>query len=180
MEQGNMSYSKYHQTIKNYMRILGNRKNSIFLGQQVKETDFYGTLCNVPLDKRIEMPIAEEMQMGISIGLAMEGFLPISVYQRCDFLYRAFDQLYNHLTKMRELTGGLYTPKVIIRTTIGNKTPLDPGIQHTQNIVSTLRASLEIPVFICSSVEDVKKTYSYVLNCKESVIIVEKQELYNG
>ena len=173
-----MSYSKYHKEICRYMKILSSRKNSIFLGQQVANTDFYGTLSKVSLSKRLEMPIAEEMQMGMSIGMAMEGLLPITIYQRCDFLYRAFDQIFNHLSKIKQLTGEKYSPKVIIRTTIGNKKPLDPGIQHTQNIISSLRSSLEIPVFMCESVEDIRNTYSYILNCKESVIVIERQELY--
>jgi pyruvate/2-oxoglutarate/acetoin dehydrogenase E1 component len=178
MAQANTSYSEYHKEIVKQMGLLASKNNAIFLGQQITDGDFYGTLANVPINKRIEFPIAEEMQAGVSIGLALEGFLPICIYQRCDFMYRAFDQIYNHLAMFKELTDGRYDPKVIIRTTIGSDNPLDPGIQHTQNIVPVLRASLSIPIIHCNTIEELRNAYFFALTGKKSVIIVERQGLY--
>ena len=50
--------------------------------------------------KKIELPVFEEVQMGIAIGLAMEGYLPVTCYPRFDFLILAMNQLINHLDKV--------------------------------------------------------------------------------
>jgi len=94
----------YRKSLSYEMYRLSRFFNSIFLGQQVSVTDFYNTLNKVPKSKRFEMPVAEEMQLGMSIGLALEGFLPISIYQRIDFLPRACDQIVNHLNLINELS----------------------------------------------------------------------------
>ncbi|MFO8049598.1 MAG: hypothetical protein R6U29_11240, partial [Desulfosudaceae bacterium] len=63
----------YQDYLTREMNLLAEDPRVFFLGQQVADGDFYGTLRDIPLDRRIEMPVAEEMQMGISIGLALEG-----------------------------------------------------------------------------------------------------------
>ena len=154
--------------------------NSVFLGQQVAAEDFYGTLKDIPLEKRIEMPVAEELQLGMSIGMALEGYLPISVYQRMDFLPRACDQLVNHLDLTKELSCGKFKPKVIIRTTIGVRHPLDTGLQHSKNLIDGFRHLLKnIPVVDVKTPEEVRDTYQLARKIKSSIMIVEYQELYS-
>ena len=88
---------------------------------------------------KIELPVFEEVQMGISTGLALEGFIPITCYPRFDFLILAMNQLVNHLDKLRFLSNNSFQPRVIIRTSIGSKKPLNGGVQHTQNYTSIFR-----------------------------------------
>lgn len=171
--------NRYKRAIFNEMKKLGKMKNTFFLGQQVGVTDFYGTLSQVPMNKRLEMPVAEEMQLGMSIGLALEGYLPISIFQRMDFLPRACDQLVNHLDIINKLSEGKFYPKVIIRTTVGSSTPLDTGLQHKKDLVKgfqkLLRDILVIPI---KTVKEVKEAYKHALYDKGSTIIVEYQDLY--
>ena len=71
--------------------------------------------------------------MGLSIGLALSGYIPVTCYPRFDFLLCAMNQLVNHLDKIRIMSNNEFKPRVIIRTSIGPKKPLDGGVQHTQN-----------------------------------------------
>ena len=48
---------------------------------------------------KIETPVFEEVQMGMSTGMAMDGLVPISCFPRFDFLMRCMDSLVNHLIK---------------------------------------------------------------------------------
>ena len=80
--------------------------------------------------------------MGISIGMALNGYVPISCYPRFDFLILAMNQLVNHLDKIRKMSGGEMRPKVIIRTSIGSKIPLDGGPQHTQDYTKIFKQIL--------------------------------------
>ena len=43
------------------------------------------TLKNIKKNKLLELPVAEEMQMGMTLGLAMDDNIPISIFPRWNF-----------------------------------------------------------------------------------------------
>ena len=88
----------YFEELKRSMDWLAMQEDSMFLGQAVAVpgTAMSNTLVDVGADKLLEMPVAEEMQMGLSIGLALDGYIPITVYPRWNFLLLAMNQLVNH------------------------------------------------------------------------------------
>ena len=100
------------------MHYLSKKNNSIFLGQavEVPGTAMSNTLKNINKKKLYELPVAEEMQMGITLGLAMDGFIPVSIYPRWNFLLYAINQLINHLDKFRVMNNYKIKPNLIIRT----------------------------------------------------------------
>ena len=127
----------YRDELSRAMSFLGSLENSVFLGQavEVPGTAMFGTLAGVDPGKRIELPVEEDFQMGLSIGLAMAGHLPISIYPRWNFLILAANQIINHLDKLAAMTQET-PPAVIIRTSIGSERPLHPGPQHTGDLSS--------------------------------------------
>ena len=80
--------------------------------------------------------------MGMSTGLALMGYVPISCYPRFDFLLLAMNQLVNHLDKIRIMSDQQFKPKVIIRTSVGSKKPLNGGPQHTQDYTEQFKKIL--------------------------------------
>ena len=126
------------------MKSISKNKNTIFLGQSVKYSgnSIYASLKDVPLKKKIELPVFEDVQMGMTIGLAMQGFVPITCYPRFDFLILALNQLVNHADKIDHLTNNQFKSKIIIRTLVGAKYPLDAGPQHTQDHTEALKKLL--------------------------------------
>ena len=84
------------------MSKLAQLPRAIFVGQTVRYPGsyMYGSLEKVSMEQRIELPVAEELQMGMSMGLAMEGFCVVSIFPRMDFLLLAMNQLVNHLDKL--------------------------------------------------------------------------------
>jgi pyruvate/2-oxoglutarate/acetoin dehydrogenase E1 component len=171
--------SKYHEAIRLQMEEFAKDPKVVIIGQQCNSEDFYNSLTNISKEKRIEMPVAEEMQMGLSIGLALEGYLPISIYQRMDFLPRAMDQLVNHLNLIPQLSRGLFNPKIIIRTTVGTKKPLDAGLQHSQDLKELMKKAVNFPVFTVKTATEVNDAYCLARRIESSVMIIEYQELYN-
>jgi len=171
--------TNYKKAIIYEMKELAKLPKTIFLGQQVASENFYNTLTGISMKKRWEMPVAEDMQTGIAIGLALEGYLPVSIYQRMDFLPRACDQLVNHLDIIKELSQGKYNPKVIIRTTVGSTTPFDVGLQHNKDLVkgfkNLFRNILVVPV---KTVKQVHEAYLHARCDKEPTMIIEYQDLY--
>lgn len=113
------------------MTLCASDSSSIFVGQavEVEGTGISRSLAAVPIEQRIELPVDEDFQLGLSIGLALEGQRVISIFPRWNFLLLATNQLINHLDKLSEL--GIFLQKpVIIRTAIGSINPLHPGPQH--------------------------------------------------
>ena len=102
------------------MTWLANHEDTLFLGQAVSApgTAMSTTLQTVAPEKLIELPVAEEMQMGISVGLAIDGFVPISIFPRWNFILLGMNQLINHLDRMPQISNNGYPTKVIIRTSI--------------------------------------------------------------
>lgn len=162
--------------INDAMRLLAAQPGALFLGQGVSYPGVatFNDLEGVPMEQRLELPVVEELQLGMSTGLALQGFLPISIYPRMDFLLRAMDQLVNHLDKLWYMSRGQFDPKVIIRTRVGSKTPLDAGPQHTQDHTDAFRRMLtSIVVSKIEAVDDILPIYRQAIQTSGSTLIVE-------
>tara|TARA_Y100000294_G_scaffold26158_1_gene22160 strand:+ start:1882 stop:2388 length:507 start_codon:yes stop_codon:yes gene_type:complete len=167
------------------MNYLGEKRNTIFLGQSVKFSGnaMYNTLTGVPNKKKIELPVFEDNQMGMSIGLAINGFVPITCYPRFDFLVIAFNQLVNHLDKIRIMSSKQMMPKVIIRTSIGPKKPLNGGVQHTQDYTKIFKEVLtEVKVIHLKNPKNIFNNFKNAYNDKNcfSYLFIENGDHYNS
>ena len=173
----------YKEAIVEAMKMLAEQENSLFIGQSVLYPGhaMYNTLedAGVPRGKRLEFPVAEDTQLGFSQGLALAGFLPISIFPRIDFLLCAANQLVNHLDKWNEMSHGEFNPKVIIRTAVGSKTPLYPGVQHCQNHASALALMCpNIDIVELYTPDQVLIAYEGALRSEKSSILIEFGDLY--
>ena len=83
---------KYADEVKKAMEYLAENDKTLFLGQSVAYPGnvIYKTLAHLPANKKIELPVFEETQLGMSIGLAMEGYIPVSVFPRFNFFFNVF------------------------------------------------------------------------------------------
>ncbi len=168
-----MFSSDYQAALSQAMEEMARDSRVVFLGQGVRDpgTFMSTTLQSVPLDKRIELPVAEEMQMGMSIGLALAGFVPISIYPRWNFLLLAANQLVNHLDKMQS--------KVIVRVGVGSSKPLDPGPQHTSDFTDAFQLMMpNTYIRRLNNASDVITEYRQALGRSGSSILVEIADLY--
>jgi pyruvate/2-oxoglutarate/acetoin dehydrogenase E1 component len=136
-----MSDLTYKSELVRAMNYIGQLKNSLFVGQAVRVpgTAMSGTLEGIDKTKLIEFPVEEDLQMGYTIGLAMNGFLPVSIFPRWNFLILATNQIVNHLDKLKEMMDVPVPPKVIIRTGIGAENPMHPGPQHTGDFTEAFK-----------------------------------------
>jgi pyruvate/2-oxoglutarate/acetoin dehydrogenase E1 component len=134
-----MTSSPYKDALLNAMTFLGEQDNTIFIGQQIvyAGNPMSTTLTNVSKDKMIELPVMEETQMGMSLGLAMCGKTVVSFYPRWDFIISASNQLINHVDKYELMTGK--QANILIRLGKGSDNPLDPGYQHKGNYLNEFK-----------------------------------------
>ena len=72
---------KYLEELRRASRFLAEKPDILFIGQNTIYPGSIqsGTFINeIPLEKRIELPVIENTQLGISIGLALKGgFVPM-------------------------------------------------------------------------------------------------------
>src|SRR5271163_2700589 len=99
---------KYFDELKRSMDYLAADPRVLFMGQAVScaGTAMSNTLKDVPADRLIELPVDEEMQMGMANGLAVAGHVPVSIFPRWNFLLLAVNQIVNHLDKFSLMSGG--------------------------------------------------------------------------
>ena len=176
----------YFDEIRRGHELLVSDKRTVFVGQSVKyesnalfrTMEKQGGELIVPMDRRIELPVIEDFQMGYCIGLALQGYVPVSIFPRWDFLLLAANQLVNHLDKIPLISG--YRPKVIIRTTVGASHPFSSGIQQSQDHTAAFRLMLKtVQIIELNSRFDVLKGYRKALEMEGSCLIVERQDLFN-
>ena len=174
---------KYFEELRSAMEYLAQNPRVVFLGQAVAVpgTAMTTTLAMVPDYRKIELPVAEEMQMGMSIGLALGGLVPVTFYPRWNFLLLAANQLVGHLDKISQMSQGGYNPKVIIRTSIGSQKPLHPQCQHVGDFTDAFRLMLTtVDVIRLDEPEDIMSAYQKALERTDgkSTILVEYGDYY--
>ncbi len=126
----------------------------------------------------IEMPVAEDMQMGIATGISLAGNLVVCVYPRWNFLLLAANQLINHLDALPRYSD--YEPKVIIRVAAPSKQPLNPGPQHDGDFTFVFSNLLKtVSVWPLYRAEEIVPAYRDALESSRSTILVEYTELYS-
>lgn len=173
---------KYFDELKRSMEYLANDDRTVFLGQAVAVpgTGMSNTLKDVSKDKLIELPVAEEMQMGMSLGMALHGRIPISIYPRWNFLLCAVSQLVNHVDKLSLMSK--YKANVIIRTSIGSERPLHPQCQHVGDFTEAFKLMCKtVEVIRLDEPDQIFPAYEKALlrDDNHSTILVEWGDYYN-
>lgn len=175
---------KYVTELIKSMDFLAKDKRIIFLGQAVAYpgTGMTNTLKNVSKEKLYELPVAEELQMGLTIGLALNNFVPVSIYPRWNFLLLATNQLVNHLDKIKVMSNGKFKTKAIIRTSVGSERPLHPQYQHVGDFTDSIqKVCKEIEIIRLEEAKDILPAYKKALTREDgkSTILVEYGDFYN-
>lgn len=155
------------------MRMLADDPRTLFVGQSVSfdGATVYDSLDGVPMEKRLEMPVMEDFQLGYCTGLALTGLIPVCIYPRMDFMLLAMNQLVNHLDKLPSLG---WKPRVIIRTRVGTTWPLDAGPQHTHSYAQEFSTMCcDVMVRVARTPGDVLQYYQDALDLDRSCLIVE-------
>lgn len=173
---------KYLDCIKQSMDLLY-QNNYYFIGQSVlfPGTGLYHTIKHLPEDRKLELPIFEDIQAGISIGMSLENFKVCCIYPRFDFLVIALNEILTHLDRLEELSNGDFKPRVIIRTAIGSVKPLFPGVQHNSDYTAALKLMVtNIDVIKLVNPSDIFYSYQQALTSSRSTVLIEIPDLYES
>jgi pyruvate/2-oxoglutarate/acetoin dehydrogenase E1 component len=175
---------KYFDELTKSMEWLAEKEDTIFLGQAVEYpgTALTNTIANVSKSKLLEMPVNEEMQMGMTLGMALNGSVPVSFFPRWNFLILAANQLVNHIDKINIMSDGGYKPKIIIRTAIGSQRPLHPQHQHISDFTAGFKALCDyVDIIRLEEPHQIFNAYKYAYERTDNrpTLLVEWGDFYN-
>lgn len=164
------------------MEWISRQPNTLFVGQTVggPGTFMYQTLRDCPKERCWEFPVNESLQMQFTIGLALAGYIPISVYPRQNFLLLATADMANMLDKIPDISNGTINPHVIIRVASGPYKPVHPGHQHIGNYADAFRKMFKhIEVIELDEPEDVLPFYKRAIQNPGQYLLIEDGNNYN-
>lgn len=168
----------YKDALTAAMTFLG-QEDVVFIGQQIvyAGNPMSTTLGAVPKNKMIELPVMEETQMGMTLGIAMTGKHVITFYPRWDFIILAANQLINHVDKYELMTG--LKANILIRLGKGSDKPLDPGHQHKGNYLEEFKSMCpHIKFHNLIDTDSIVDTYKSCYHEGGVHVLVEYPELY--
>lgn len=160
---------------------LADNPSTRFIGYGLQKGRALGTLKGIDDKQIIETPVAENLMLGLAIGLALKGLRPVVFIERMDFILNALDAIVNHLDKIHAISHGEFSPTVIIRAVVGNRhKPLYTGRTHTQDFSTALGAMVAFPVVPLTTVAEVLEGYRAAeqnLTNGVSTLLVEYKDL---
>jgi pyruvate/2-oxoglutarate/acetoin dehydrogenase E1 component len=128
--------------------------------------------------KRVwDTPISEAGFMGIGIGAALTGLLPIIELQYADFIFCAMDQIVNEAAKLRLMSGGQTNVPLVIRAPQG---ATGRGAQHSQSVEAWFMHTPGMKVVAPSNPYDAKGLLISAIRDQNPVLYLEHKLLYGA
>ena len=168
---------KFKDAVTQGMTELGD-EGAIFIGYSIIPGDAMGTLKDVPQDQKIETPVAENLMVGLAIGMSFEGFKPVVYFERHDFMLVAADAIGNHVDKIERISHGEFKVPVVFKTVIDDGGLFYSGPTHSQDFTNVFRELVDFPVLHPESPEEALDMYRYAKDSEGPVMIVESKKFH--
>jgi pyruvate/2-oxoglutarate/acetoin dehydrogenase E1 component len=124
----------------------------------------------------INSPISEEAFVGLSIGAALKGLRPIASLIYVDFMGPCMDMLFNHMAKLRYMSGGQVKVPMVLTALCGGG--YQDAAQHSQCLWSTFAHLPGMRVVVPSTAYDAKGlTISAIRDDNPVVLLLHKMLL---
>lgn len=127
-----------------------------------------------------ETPLSENMLTGAAWGMALNGYKPILVHARADFLMLTMEHLVNTAAKWSLTHQSRIIPKptMIVRAIIGKG--WGQGPQHSQAFIGMLSQISGITLYAPSTPAQVMQCFDSAMDCGGLAVIIEHRALYDS
>jgi pyruvate dehydrogenase E1 component subunit beta len=127
-------------------------------------------------ERVIDTPLAESGIVGTAIGMAVYGMRPVAEIQFEGFMFKAYDQVYSHASRLRHRTQGAYGVPMVIRAPYGAGVR---ALEHHSDAPEALFAHLPgMKVVIPSTPSDAKGLLISAIEDPDTVVFLEPKRLY--
>jgi 2-oxoisovalerate dehydrogenase E1 component beta subunit len=126
----------------------------------------------------IDTPLAESGIVGIAIGMALHGLLPVAEIQFADFIHPAFDQVVSEAARMRYRSNGDFGVPMVIRTPCGGG--IHGALYHSQSIEAFYAHLPGIKVVMPSTPADAAGLLRSAIKDPDPVLFLEHKKTYRA
>jgi 2-oxoisovalerate dehydrogenase E1 component beta subunit len=124
----------------------------------------------------IDTPLAESSIVGLAIGMALHGLLPIAEIQFADFIHPAFDQLVSEAARLRYRSNGDFGVPMVVRAPYGGG--VHGALYHSQSIEAFYGHVPGLKVVLPSTPYDTKGLLRAAVKDPDPVLFLEHKKTY--
>jgi 2-oxoisovalerate dehydrogenase E1 component beta subunit len=126
----------------------------------------------------IDTPLAEAGIIGVAIGMALHGMLPVAEIQFADFIHPAFDQIVSEAARMRYRSNGAFGCPLVIRAPYGGG--IHGALYHSQSIEAFFAHVPGLKVVAPSTPADADGLLRSALHDPDPVLFLEHKKTYRS
>ena len=128
-------------------------------------------------DERVlDTPLDETLIAGVSIGMALDGLLPVAEMQFADFIFPAFNQIIQEAARIRYRSNGDFGVPMVIRTPYGGG--VHGALYHSQSIEAFFAHVPGIKVVAPSTPYDARGMLIQAIEDPDPVLFLEHKKCY--
>ncbi len=177
-----MAVLQFREAIKHAIDEEMSRDERVFImGEEVAEYNGAYKVTEGLLDKYgyrrvIDTPISELGFAGLGVGAAMNGLRPIVEFMTFNFAVLAADQIINHATKVKYMTGGQADCPIVFRGPNASAGQL--GATHSVAYDSMYAQFPGLKVIYVSEPNDAKGLMKSAIRDHNPVLFMESEQMY--
>ena len=126
----------------------------------------------------IDTPLAESGIVGIAIGMALHGLLPVAEIQFADFIHPAFDQIVSEAARIRYRSNGDFGVPLVIRTPCGGG--IHGALYHSQSIEAFYAHVPGLKVVMPATPADAVGLLRSAIRDPDPVLFLEHKKTYRA
>ena len=177
-----MAVLQFREALKHAIDEEMSRDERVFvMGEEVAEYNGAYKVTEGLLDKYgyrrvIDTPISELGFAGLGVGAAMNGLKPIVEFMTFNFAVLAADQIINHATKVKYMTGGQADCPIVFRGPNASAGQL--GATHSVAYDSMYAQFPGLKVIYVSEPNDAKGLMKSAIRDENPVLFMESEQMY--
>jgi pyruvate/2-oxoglutarate/acetoin dehydrogenase E1 component len=125
-----------------------------------------------------DTPVAESGIVGAALGMAVAGLRPVAEIQFMGFSYPAYDQIINHVARIRNRTNHRFTAPMVIRIPYGGG--IGAAEHHSESTEAIYTHVPGIKVVVPSTPRDARGLLLAAIEDPDPVIFLEPIRLYRA
>ena len=126
----------------------------------------------------IDTPLAESGIVGVAIGMALHGMVPVAEIEFADFIHPAFDQIVSEAARMRYRTNGDWGCPLVVRAPCGGG--IHGALYHSQSIEAFYAHVPGLKVVMPSTPADAAGLLRAAIRDPDPVIFLEHKGCYRA
>ena len=129
-------------------------------------------------DRVFDTPVAESGIVGAAFGMAVAGMRPVAELQFLGFSYPAYDQIINHVARIRNRSNSRFTAPLVIRVPFGGG--IGAAEHHSESTEAIYAHIPGLKVVVPSTPSDARGLLLSAIEDPDPVLFLEPIRLYRA